>query len=67
MLPLFQHATTRECFVVHYATAADKKRAKLGFERGVTRNKVTVTFAPLKKKPREAAWAEYKKNGTRYH
>lgn len=64
MLPLFQHETTRELFVMHYASAAERKRAKKG-ERAA-RNKVTVQFAPIKKKPRELAWAEHKKNGTRY-
>lgn len=66
MLPLFQHEFTREIFVVHFASAADRKRADLGHSHGVARNKVTVKFSPIKGKPREAAWAEHKKNGTKY-
>jgi hypothetical protein len=86
MLPLFQHTGTQEIFVLHYATAADRRRAQKHArwmealraanptidvsrfpERGVERKKVAVTFAPIKKKPREQAWAEYRKSGQRYH
>jgi hypothetical protein len=62
MLPLFQHEKTRAVFVLHYETAAARKG-----RRGPTKP-VQVKFAPVtNKKPREAAWAEYRKTGKRYH
>jgi hypothetical protein len=65
MLPLFYHNVTKETFVLHYATAADRRRAKRS-ERGVRRNRVPVRFAPIRPKPRELAWAAHKRDGTRY-
>lgn len=85
MLPLFFHNVTKETFVLHLASAADKRRAQAHAntvvalqaanpgldlskvpERGVSRHRVPVKFQPIKKKPREAAWAEHRKSGTRY-
>jgi hypothetical protein len=69
MLPLFFHEVTKETFVLHYATAADVKRARsesTKVRNQAQRKRVEVKFAPIKRKPREAAWAEYRATGTKY-
>lgn len=65
MLPLFQHEATKEIFVVHYASAADRKRARKGAQRGVRQVKVPVRFQPIKRKPREELWAQRKREAVR--